>query len=110
MRIAAFRSAVCSTTLAFGLEITYPLAFGIAGTETCSDWSTRGRSRVVFQPTSASTGDGSESRYRPTHPYPVELVGLAVDQMSVPRKWERLWFGYPVRWIRARRPASKICF
>jgi len=30
--------------------------------DTLFDWSTRGRSRVVFHPVSASTGDGSESR------------------------------------------------
>ena len=35
---------------------------GMAGTDTLFDCSTRGRSRVVFHPISASTGDGSESR------------------------------------------------
>jgi len=55
-------------------------------------------------------GEGSESRKRPTQPKPLEFCGSPVDQMSVPWKCDRLWFWYPVRWMIARLPRSKICF
>ena len=54
--------------------------------------SVRGTSRCVDQPASGSTGGGSASRYRPSQPAPVAFAGLAVDQMSVPRKCDRLEF------------------
>ena len=65
----------------------------MAGTDTLLACSTRGRSRVVFQPVSASTGDGSESRYRPTQPSVAGFAGFADDHTSVPRKCDRVWFG-----------------
>ena len=70
---------------------------GIAGTLTLFDISARGISRTVTHPASASTGDGSVSRYRPSQPVPVMLPGFAVFQMSVPVKCDRLELGYPVR-------------
>src|SRR6476619_4102823 len=86
--IALLFSAVASVPL-FGLLNEYCAALGMAGTATRFDCSTCGRLPVVFQPVNGSTGDGSESRYRPTQPSPAPF-GSPVDQMSVPRKCERV--------------------
>ena len=47
---------------------------------------------AVFHPISGSAGDGKVSRYRPSQPSACALDGSAVDQISVPRKCERVWF------------------
>src|SRR5580704_17203870 len=91
IRIAVNRSAAASAPT-LGLENEYVRGSETAGTETCADCSTCGVPGVVFHPASGSTGAGSESRYRPIQPRPWLLLGLAVDQMSVPSKCERLWF------------------
>src|SRR4029077_1245768 len=109
IRTAALRSAAASAP-EFGLENAYVDGLAMAGTDTCPACITCGSVDVAFHPTSGSTGDGSASRYRPSHPNSMELAGFAVDQISVPRKCERLWFGYPVRCTSARRPWLKICW
>ena len=86
------------------------MTLGIDGTPTVRASRVRGVSRTVDQAVSGSTGDGSVSRYRPSQPVPCGASGSPVDQMSVPRKCERLEFGYPVRWMIASRPESKIDF
>src|ERR1700722_17277819 len=91
MRIAVDRSAAASAPT-LGLANEYCRGSVMAGTATCAVCSTCGVSAVVFHPTSGSTGEGSESRYRPTQPRACVLLGSAVDQMSVPSKCERLWF------------------
>src|SRR5690349_120884 len=88
---AAARSSVAARPL-FGLANRYVLAFEIAGTPTAPEISARGVSDVVFHAASASTGRGKVSRYRPSHPDPVDVCGLPVPKMSVASKCERLEF------------------
>jgi hypothetical protein len=103
MRVAALRSFKASAA-PFGLDKLYVAAFGMEGTETVRDTSALGVSPVALQPTSASTGDGSVSRYLPSQPTPEGEPGSAVPQMSEPSKWDLLELAYPVRWTTASRP------
>jgi hypothetical protein len=66
--------------------------FGIDATETAGDCSARGASASVFHATSGSIGRGSVARYWPSHPGPALFNGLAVAQISVPWKCDRLEF------------------
>ena len=61
MRVAEVRAKPASAPV-FGLEKAYCAGLGIDGTETLRAIIVRGSSRLVFQPTSGSTGDGSVSR------------------------------------------------
>src|SRR5579862_2891099 len=103
MLCAADRSTVASGPV-FGLLNAYALTLGIDATETVGDCSVCGVSTVVFHASSGLAGGGSVARYFPTQPGPWVFNGFAVDQMSVPWKWERLELAYPARWINARRP------
>src|SRR5262249_23568530 len=91
MLVVADRSRIASLPL-FGLLNAYPLTLGIEATATDGFCIACGVSPVVFHAASGSSEGPSVERYRPTPPLPVLFAGFAVDQMSVPKKWERLEF------------------